>query len=107
MRTRITDPPSREPPRRRAVGKIDAMEGEAAGRPELGKPRCFQGRIRVVADVVDADRRSAGLEQAAREAKPMRPAAPVTRTDSAAEAISRTSARGYPGGAYNHVLNKM
>jgi hypothetical protein len=99
VRTRITDPdeirrdrlPSREPPR--AVGKI--------------KPRRFQDRIIVVADVVDADRRAAGLEQAAREAKPMRPAAPVTRTDSAAEAISRTSARGYPGGAYNHVLNTM
>ena len=76
-------------------------------RSELGKPRRFQGRITVAVDVVDADHRPAGLEQAAGEAKPMKPAAPVTRTGSAAEAISRTSARGHPGGAYNHVLNKM
>jgi hypothetical protein len=58
---------------------------------ELCKPRLLQGRIVVVVDAVDSDDRSAGLEQAARKANPMKPAAPVTRTGSAVEVIIRTS----------------
>jgi hypothetical protein len=66
---------------RSAIGDVDLLESEGRKSLELGNGRRLQAGIVIGVEIIDADDLIALCEQAARD-MPMKPAAPVTKTDS-------------------------
>jgi hypothetical protein len=52
-----------------SIGEVKPMKGEIRKLPKDGEPRLFEGWVIIGIDIVDADNRTAILEEPAREAK--------------------------------------